>query len=156
MRVGFGYDVHRFSSSRPLILGGVTIPSELGLEGHSDADVLTHAVIDALLGAMAWGDIGSWFPDTDPEYKNADSLKLLRTVIQELKKQSVSIMNIDTTIVAEKPKLRPYIDQIRNSLAEGLNIETSKVSVKATTSEKMGFVGRVEGIAVHSVSLVSQ
>ncbi len=156
MRVGFGYDVHRLVSGRPFVLGGVTVPAEYGLDGHSDADVLTHAVIDAILGALAWGDIGSWFPDTDEAYNNADSLKLLERVVDECDKNNINIQNIDATVVAEKPKLRPYINQIREKLSQTLRLDIERISVKATTSEKMGFIGRAEGVAAHCVILLTE
>ena len=155
MRIGFGYDVHAFSAGRPLILGGIRIPHEYGLKGHSDADVLTHAIIDALLGAMAWGDIGSWFPDTEAEYEGSDSLRLLEKVLEEFHKEKVDIINIDATIVAEKPKMRSYIHSIRTQLAATCKMDVQYLSIKATTSEKMGFIGRTEGIATHAVASVS-
>lgn len=155
MRIGLGYDVHRITNERPLILGGINIPADFGLHGHSDADVLTHAVIDALLGAMAWGDIGSWFPDDDPGYKNIDSFELLAEVVLELESRQIKIYNIDSTIIAEKPRLEPYIYSMRERLAEGLKIAVEQISVKATTSEKLGFAGKGEGIAAHSVVLVA-
>ena len=156
MRIGLGYDVHRITNDRPLILGGIRIPADFGLDGHSDADVLTHAIIDALLGAMGWGDIGSWFPDDDPRYKNVDSFELLAKVIRELESRQVKIHNIDSTVIAEKPKLQPHINGMRKRIAEGLNIAKEQISVKATTSEKLGFAGKGEGIAAHCVVLVAK
>ena len=154
MRVGQGYDVHRFAEGRKLILGGVSIPYELGLDGHSDADVLVHAIMDALLGAAALGDIGLLFPDTDERYKGADSLKLLEIVGSRLKEAGYEILNIDSTVVAQAPKLRPYIDEMRANIGRTLGIDSGKVSVKATTEEKLGFTGRKEGIAAQAVVLI--
>lgn len=154
MRVGFGYDVHRFIDGRPLRLGGIEIPSERGLDGHSDADVLLHAITDAILGAAAMGDIGAHFPDTDPAWKGADSRELLRAVMTRIRERGYEISNVDSTIVMEEPKLRPHIDSIRISIANCLGVEMDQVSVKATTSEKMGFVGRGEGPAVFAVALL--
>ncbi|TVQ04448.1 MAG: 2-C-methyl-D-erythritol 2,4-cyclodiphosphate synthase [Balneolaceae bacterium] len=155
-RIGLGYDVHPFIENRPLILGGVTIPHSAGLQGHSDADVLAHAITDALFGALALGDIGTHFPDNDPTYKNADSLILLKKSYNIVEHQGYIIQNIDTTIIAEKPRLNPFILAIKESIADTLNCQASQISVKATTSEKMGFVGREEGIAVHAVVLLRQ
>lgn len=154
MRIGHGYDVHRLVAGRPLVLGGVTVPSDIGLDGHSDADVLTHAVIDALLGAAALGDIGSHFPDTDAEWKGADSLDLLRTVVARLAEAGFRIGNVDATVCLQRPKLRPHIDAMRACLASGLGIDVGRVSVKATTGEGMGFVGTGEGASAHAVALV--
>lgn len=154
MRIGHGYDVHRLVEGRKLILGGVTIPWEKGLLGHSDADVLAHAVADALLGAAALGDIGKLFPDTDPAYKGADSLLLLSEVCRVVREQGYTIENIDATILAQAPKLRPHIDTMRENLARACNIPVDCVSVKATTEEGLGFTGAQEGIAVHSVCLL--
>ena len=154
MRIGHGYDVHRLLEGRKLILGGVTIPWEKGLLGHSDADVLAHAVADALLGAAALGDIGKLFPDTDPAYKGADSLLLLSEVCRVVREQGYTIENIDATILAQAPKLRPHIDTMRENLARACNIPVDCVSVKATTEEGLGFTGAQEGIAVHSVCLL--
>ena len=145
MRIGNGYDVHRLTEGRKLIIGGVDIPFELGLDGHSDADVLTHAICDALLGAAALGDIGKHFPDSDPKYKGADSLSLLRAVCELLNSKGWSISNIDSIIVAQKPKLAPYIEKMRENLAEACEIDLSRMSVKATTEEHLGFTGREEG-----------
>ena len=153
-RIGFGYDVHRLAEGRKLILGGVEIPSELGLDGHSDADVLTHAIIDALLGAAALGDIGALFPDTAPEWKGADSIELLRDVRRRIGTAGYTIVNIDATVVLERPKLRPYIDAMRDRLAKALEIDFGRVSVKATTSERMGFVGVGDGSAAHAACLI--
>lgn len=155
MRVGLGYDVHRLKKGNPMILGGIHIPHDYGPDGHSDADVLTHALIDAILGAMAWGDIGSWFPDSDQTYKNADSIGLLREVMTKLQSESIVLNNLDATVVTERPKLRSYINDIRKNLAEQTGLTVEQVSVKATTSEEMGFVGRKEGIAVHCIVSLS-
>lgn len=154
MRIGSGYDVHQFSKDRKLILGGVNIPYELGLLGHSDADVLIHAIMDALLGAAGLGDIGRHFPDTDPTYKGISSLKLLEHVGILLEKNGFQIGNIDATIIAQEPKLAPYINQMKNHIAETLNISHNIVNVKATTTEKLGFTGRKEGIAAEAVCLL--
>lgn len=154
MRIGYGYDVHRFSEDRKLILGGVEIPYDKGLLGHSDADVLLHAITDALLGALALGDIGAHFPDTDPEFKNADSRVLLRKSYELIKQQGYELVNLDATVIAERPKLRPYIDDIRKTIAEDLGCLIEDVSVKATTSEKMGFAGREEGMIAQAVVLI--
>ena len=156
MRIGTGYDVHRLTVDRRLILGGVHIPFERGLVGHSDADVLLHAISDALLGACALGDIGSHFPDTDPAYQGADSLILLETVGQLLKDQGYRIVNLDSTIRAEKPKLRPYIDEMRANIARALELELEAVSVKATTEEGLGFTGKLEGISAEAVCLIDR
>lgn len=156
MRVGHGYDVHAFAEGRKLILGGVDIPHSKGLMGHSDADVLTHAVCDALLGAAALGDIGAHFPDTDAAYKGADSLLLLKAVVKLLKDKGYRIENIDSTLIAQKPKLAPYIEQMRKNLAAASGIELDSVSVKATTEERLGFTGREEGIAAHALCLIEK
>ena len=156
IKIGYGYDVHVYAEGRPLILGGVTIDHTKGLLGHSDADVLIHAIIDALLGALALGDIGSWFPDSDPRYKNISSELLLKEVIENAIKPHWNIGNIDSTIIAERPKLRNSIDSIRENLARILEIPLDCVSLKATTSEKMGFVGREEGMACHAVVLLEK
>jgi 2-C-methyl-D-erythritol 2,4-cyclodiphosphate synthase len=153
-RTGLGYDCHRFAEGRPLILGGVEIPFELGLDGHSDADVLTHAVIDALLGAAALGDIGEHFPDTDERYRGADSIALLRSTVALLAERGYGIVNIDATVVIERPRVGPHRDQIVASLAAALEVEVGCVSVKATTSERMGFVGRGEGTAALAVATI--
>ena len=154
MRIGHGYDVHKLVENRPLIIGGVTIPYEKGLLGHSDADVLTHAVMDALLGAAALGDIGLHFPDSDPAYKGADSIKLLKHVGDLLESKMYFVENIDATILAQAPKMRPHIDDMRKNIANALRIELSCVNVKATTEEGLGFTGAGEGIAAHAVCLI--
>ena len=154
MRIGHGYDVHKLVTGRKLILGGVTIPYETGLLGHSDADVLAHAVSDALLGAAALGDIGGFFPDNDPKYQDADSIDLLRQVCVELYDRGYAIENIDATVIAQAPKLKPYIEQMRKNLAQACEINVNQISVKATTEEHLGFTGRKEGIAVHAVCLI--
>ncbi len=156
MRVGFGYDVHPFVKGRPLILGGVEVPSSYGLGGHSDADVLLHAISDALLGAMAEGDIGKHFPDTDPKYEGISSKRLLTTVGAKLQEKGFIISNIDSTLLAEKPRLSDFIPKMVKEIAEALDIETIRVNVKATTSEGLGFVGRGEGIAAFAVVLVGE
>lgn len=153
LRIGHGYDVHRLVEGRELIIGGVKIPYEKGLLGHSDADVLLHAVSDALLGSAALGDIGCLFPDTDDKFKGADSLKLLAEVVKVLADKGFSIVNIDCTVIAQKPKLRPYIDEMRRNIAAACGISDEFVSVKATTEEGMGFTGAGEGIAAHAVCL---
>ena len=151
-RIGHGYDVHRFAKNRDLILCGVNIPCEVGLLGHSDADVATHALCDALLGACAMGDIGAHFPDTDEKYRGADSIELLKEVRKIIGDYKIS--NIDITIIAQKPKLADYIGQMRKNLAAALSLDIDRVSVKATTEEKLGFTGRCEGISAHSVALI--
>lgn len=153
-RIGHGYDVHRLVAGRALILGGVTIPHEKGLLGHSDADVLLHAVSDALLGAAALGDIGKHFPDTDPKWKGADSLKLLEAVTDLLKNNGFAVGNIDVTVIAQAPKLAPYIAGIRENIASATGISVARVSVKATTEEGLGFTGSKEGISCHAVALI--
>jgi len=154
MRIGHGYDVHRLVEGRALILGGVRIPFEKGLDGHSDADVLTHAVMDALLGAAAMGDIGKLFPDTDDRYLGADSIALLREVDRRLTETGYRLGNLDVTVIAQRPKLAPYINQMRQNLAAALRTELQNVSVKATTEEHLGFTGSGEGIAAHAVCLL--
>jgi 2-C-methyl-D-erythritol 2,4-cyclodiphosphate synthase len=156
VRTGLGFDTHAFAPGRPLILGGVDIPHEEGLAGHSDADVLTHAVIDALLGAAALGDIGQHFPDTDPRFKDADSLELLRTVVVYLDERGWEIGNVDATVMLERPKLAPYRDAIRAALAGALGLPEDAVNVKATTGEGMGFVGRGEGAAALAVATLDR
>ena len=156
MRIGHGYDVHRLIEGRALILGGVTIPYELGLDGHSDADVLLHAVSDALLGAAGLGDIGRHFPDTDPQYKGADSLKLLKTVGEKILQAGYTVGNIDVTMIAQKPKLREFIPQMEENIANALHIEKNCVNVKATTEEHLGFTGEGKGMACHSVCLLNE
>ena len=151
MRVGIGYDVHRLVEGRKLILGGVEIPHTLGLLGHSDADVLLHAIMDALLGAAALGDIGQHFPDTDPAYEGADSLKLLSHVGELLNQNGYAIENIDATVIAQKPKLAPHIANMRENIARTLHLELSQVNVKATTEERLGFTGREEGISSQAI-----
>ena len=152
MRIGHGYDVHRFSENRKLIIGGEEINFELGLLGHSDADVLTHAVMDALLGAAALGDIGKLFPDSDPEFEGADSIALLRHVCKVLAQNGYSIGNIDSTVIAQKPKLAPHIENMRKNLAKACGIDVSCVSVKATTEERLGFTGSGEGMSAYAVA----
>ncbi len=156
MRVGMGYDVHRLVEERPLIIGGVEIAYEKGLLGHSDADVLLHAIMDALLGAAALGDIGKHFPDTDPAYKGADSRVLLRRVRELLEEKLYVISNIDATIIAQKPKMAPHIPQMRRNIAEDLGLELEQVNVKATTEEGLGFTGTGEGISSQAVCLIEQ
>lgn len=153
-RIGQGYDVHRLVPSRPLILGGVTVPYDYGLLGHSDADVLLHAVMDALLGAVAEGDIGKHFPDTDPRYSGVSSIKLLSTVLRVIDERGYAVSNIDATVVAQKPKLSPYIMAMRENIARAVGVETDRVSVKATTEEGLGFTGNGEGIAAQAVALL--
>ena len=155
MRIGHGYDVHKFANDRKLILGGADIPFEKGLLGHSDADVLTQAVMDALLGAAALGDIGKLFPDNDDSYKGANSIELLRKVCSVLFENGYSIVNIDSTVIAQKPKLSGYIDIMRKNIAHACSMDISCVSVKATTEEKLGFTGRLEGISAHAVCLIN-
>lgn len=155
-RVGHGYDVHRFAENRKLVLGGVEIPYEKGLLGHSDADVLVHAVMDSLLGAAALGDIGTHFPDTDERYRGADSMRLLTAVCMLIAENGYAISNIDATIIAQAPKLKEYIPKMRNKIADVLEIDVDCVSIKATTEEKLGFTGRLEGISAHCVSLITK
>jgi 2-C-methyl-D-erythritol 2,4-cyclodiphosphate synthase len=155
MRIGTGYDVHKLVENRKLILGGVEIPYEKGLLGHSDADVLVHAVMDALLGAAALGDIGLHLPDSDPAYKGADSLRLARRVSEILAENGYLIENVDSTVIAQAPKLRPYIDQMRQNIADALEIDVPQVSVKATTEEHLGFTGRGEGISAQAAALIT-
>ncbi|KRQ86387.1 2-C-methyl-D-erythritol 2,4-cyclodiphosphate synthase [Caloramator mitchellensis] len=154
MRVGHGYDVHKLVEGRKLILGGVEIPHEKGLLGHSDADVLAHAIMDAILGAAALGDIGKHFPDTDDKFKGADSIKLLEHVGMLINEKKYTISNIDSTIIAQRPKLAPYIEKMRKNIANALNIEEDQVNIKATTEEGLGFTGKGEGIASHAVALI--
>ncbi|HAE42314.1 MAG TPA: 2-C-methyl-D-erythritol 2,4-cyclodiphosphate synthase [Clostridiales bacterium] len=156
MRVGIGYDVHRLIEGRDLILGGVKIPHDKGLLGHSDADVLTHAIIDAILGAMAEGDIGVLFPDSDEAYKGISSLILLHKVVSLMKKNQYEICNVDTVIIAEKPKIFEYVNGIKFRLCNTLEIEDCQMSIKATTTEKLGFIGREEGIAVECIVLLTK
>ena len=154
MRIGHGYDVHRLTENRRLIIGGVEIPYEKGLLGHSDADVLLHAISDALLGAAALGDIGGMFPDNDPAFKDADSIKLLELVVQRLADEGFSVGNIDSTVIAQNPKMKPYILKMRENIAAACRIDISCVSVKATTEEWLGFTGSGEGIAAHAVCVI--
>lgn len=156
MRIGHGYDVHRLVPGRNLILGGVKIPYELGLDGHSDADVLLHAVSDALLGAAGLGDIGRHFPDTDPKYKGADSLVLLNIVGQKVAQKGYRVSNIDVTMIAQKPKLKDYISRMEENIASALGLHPERVNVKATTEEKLGFTGTGEGMACHAVCLLEE
>ena len=156
IRIGHGYDVHRLEPGRRLVLGGVEIPWEKGLLGHSDADVLLHAVMDALLGAAAMGDIGRHFPDTDPAYAGADSMQLLRRVREMLRGAGYGISNVDCTVIAQAPKLLPYIQEMQEKLAAGCGIPRDRVNVKATTEEQLGFTGRGEGIAAHAVVLITK
>lgn len=151
MRVGIGYDVHKLTEGRELILGGVTIPHSMGLDGHSDADVVVHAIMDALLGAAALGDIGKHFPDTDQAYKGISSMKLLAHVGELLQQEGYMIENIDATIIAQRPKLRPYIEQMEQNVAQVLNIAKNQVNIKATTEEGLGFTGRQEGISSQAI-----
>lgn len=153
-RVGHGYDVHKLVEDRKLIIGGVEIPHSKGLLGHSDADVLAHAICDALLGAAALGDIGKHFPDNDDRYKDVDSLVLLEKVCELIRNKGYEISNIDSTILAQAPKLRPYIDEMRSKLAKAMKLDIDELSVKATTEERLGFTGREEGIAAHAVVLL--
>ena len=156
MTAGIGWDSHRFAAGRPLILGGVTIPHDRGLDGHSDADVLTHAVIDALLGAAALGDIGQHFADTDERYRDADSMVLLRTVVAMLAERGLRVAHVDTTVVMERPKLAGHREAIRASLAAALGVEPGQVNVKASTGEGMGFIGREEGVAALAVATLRE
>lgn len=154
MRIGHGYDVHKLIEGRRLIVGGVEIPHTMGLLGHSDADVLLHAISDALLGACAMGDIGKLFPDTDDRWEGADSLVLLREVVKKINENGFYIENIDSTLIAQKPKMSPYIEQMRANIADACGVDISAVSVKATTEEKLGFTGREDGISAHAVALI--
>lgn len=154
MRVGIGYDVHKLCDNRKLILGGVDIPHEKGLLGHSDADVLVHAIMDALLGAAAMGDIGKHFPDNDQSFKNINSMFLLKNVYELLLKEDYIISNIDATVVCQRPKLAPYIEQMRKNISDVLNLDVNQVNIKATTTETLGFEGRKEGISSHAICLI--
>ena len=156
LRVGHGYDVHRLKTGRALILGGVTIPYDLGLDGHSDADVLTHAIMDALLGAAAAGDIGKLFPDNDEAFRGISSLELLRRVKLHLAEKNYKIVNVDATIIAQAPKLSPYRETMRENLAKVMEVDVEQVSVKATTEEHLGFTGSGEGIAAHAICLIER
>ena len=153
-RIGHGYDVHRYAKGRKLILGGVDISFEMGLDGHSDADVVVHAVMDSLIGAAALGDIGVFFPDNDEKYKGADSIELLKYVCKVIRDNGYEISNIDATIIAQAPKLRPYILNMRENIASAMNLDPGSVSVKATTEEKLGFTGSLEGVSAHCVALI--
>ena len=155
-RIGIGYDSHRFSEGRDLIIGGVKIPFEKGLLGHSDGDVLTHAIIDALLGASHLGNIGKLFPDTDKNFKDANSIKLLRKVVELLKANNFQIVNVDSTIILEKPKISPWIDKVEKSLSSALEIPLTGISVKPKTNEQMGFIGRGEGVAAIAICLLEE
>ena len=156
MRIGHGYDVHKLVEGRRLIIGGVDIPHEKGLLGHSDADVLLHAISDALLGAAAMGDIGKLFPDNDPQYKDADSLALLRRVATRLECAGYTVVNVDSTVIAQAPKLAPHIQKMRSNIARALGVDVDRVSVKATTEEGLGFSGEKLGIAAHAVCLIQK
>ncbi len=156
MRIGHGYDVHKLVEGRDLIVGGVKIPYEKGLWGHSDADVLLHAVSDSLLGAAAMGDIGGMFPDNDPQFLDADSLVLLRRVFERLRESGYRVINVDATIIAQRPKMKPYIPEMRMNIAAALSTSIDNISVKATTEEEMGFTGRGEGISAHCVCLIDK
>lgn len=156
LRIGNGYDVHKLVENRRLVLGGVQIEHTMGLLGHSDADVLTHAIMDALIGAAALGDIGKLFPDSDEKYKDANSIMLLKEIVNILSKEGYSINNIDSIIVAQRPKISPYIQKMREIIADACNIDISQVSIKATTEEKLGFTGREEGISGYAVCLISK
>ncbi len=156
MRIGHGYDVHRLVEGRKLILGGVDVPYELGLDGHSDADVLLHAVMDALLGAAAMGDIGGLFPDNDPKYKGIDSMLLLEEVVTRISGKGYRLGNLDVTMIAQRPKLKPHIPQMIENLARALGADPSRINVKATTEEHLGFTGRGEGMSCHAVCLLEE
>lgn len=156
IRIGHGYDVHAFADNRACIIGGVNIPYERGLMGHSDADVLLHAISDSLLGAAALGDIGKHFPDTDPTYKGADSIVLLERVVELISSKGYRVNNVDATVIAQAPKLSPYIQDMRDNIARALRVDVDCVNVKATTEEKLGFTGRKEGISAHCVCLIEK
>lgn len=156
MKIGHGFDAHRFEQGRPLILGGVTVPYAQGLVAHSDGDVLIHALCDALIGAAGLGDIGKHFPDSDAEYKNIDSRKLLREVVNKLRSASLSISNVDVTVIAQRPKLSGYIEQMKINIANDLGVDLPRVNIKATTTEGLGFEGRGEGISSHAVVLLNE
>ena len=156
MRIGHGYDVHRLVTGRDLIVGGVKIPFELGLDGHSDADVMLHAVSDALLGAAGLGDIGKHFPDTDPAYKGADSMVLLQVVAEKVREKGYRVSNIDVTMIAQKPKMKPYIPEMAANIARAVGIDADRVNVKATTEEHLGFTGSMEGLRCHAVCLLEE
>ncbi len=154
MRVGIGYDLHKLVSGRPFIMGGVTIESDCGPEGHSDGDALSHAIADALLGAACLGDIGMWFPPGDPKFKNADSLVLLKRVVDAVREKGYQIGNVDSVVICEKPKLSPHYDEMRRKLAAAMEIDVDQVSVKATTNEKLGEIGRGEAVAAQAIALI--
>ena len=156
MRIGHGYDVHKLVEGRKLIIGGTEIPHDKGLLGHSDADVLTHAVMDALLGAAALGDIGGLFPDNDPKYDGADSIVLLKEVVELIVGKGFVISNIDSTIIAQKPKMKPYIDNMKKIIADACKVDVTRVNVKVTTEERLGFTGREEGISAHAVCILEE
>lgn len=156
MYIGFGYDAHRLKKGKELILGGVKIVASEGLDGHSDGDVLVHALMDALLGAVGLNDIGHFFPDTDPKYKDVSSIYLLESTYKELKKQSFSVNNIDVTVIAESPRIYPFIDDMKENISKAIELKKERIGIKATTNEKMGFVGRGEGIAAVAVASISQ
>ncbi|HBZ03495.1 MAG TPA: 2-C-methyl-D-erythritol 2,4-cyclodiphosphate synthase [Lachnospiraceae bacterium] len=156
MRVGMGYDVHRLVEDRPLILGGINIPYEKGLLGHSDADCLVHAIMDSLLGAAALGDIGKHFPDTDERFKGADSIKLMEYVRDMLTEKGYQVGNVDATIIAQRPKMRPYIDAMRERVAEALKVDIDRINIKATTEEELGFTGEGLGISCQSIALIEE
>ena len=153
-RIGTGFDVHALVEGRPLIVGGISIPHERGLLGHSDADVLLHAMMSALLGALALGDLGTHFPDTDPAYQGASSLQLLKVVYEKIRQERYELVNLDTTILAQQPKFKPYIPVMQQTIAQALKVAPSQISIKATTTEKLGFIGREEGIAAEAVVLL--
>ena len=154
MRIGVGYDLHRLEPGRPLVIGGVRVPHEMGLIGHSDADVLCHAITDAILGACAQGDIGRHFPDTDPKWKDADSIDLLTRAVEIVRQAGFTVSNVDAVVIAEQPKIFPYIERMRQTLAAAMGIDVSAVSVKGKTNEKIGALGRNEAIAVHAVAML--
>lgn len=155
LRIGHGYDVHRLAEDRALILGGVNIPFDKGLLGHSDADVLIHAIMDAILGAAALGDIGGLFPDTDPAYKGADSMLLLKEVIRVIDDKGYKVGNIDATLIAQRPKIKPYLSQMRQNIADACGVDVDFINVKATTEERLGFTGSGEGMAAHAVCIIT-
>lgn len=156
IRVGIGYDVHRLVEGRKLIIGGVDIPFEKGLDGHSDADVLLHAIMDAILGALGAGDIGHLFPDTDPAYKGIDSMELLKVVVKRMEEKGYALGNLDAMLIAQRPKIAPYVPAMRSRIAEAFGVEEEKINVKATTEEKLGFTGRGEGMAAEAVCLIEK
>lgn len=156
IRIGQGFDVHQLVPQRPLIIGGVTLPYEKGLLGHSDADVLTHAIIDAILGAAGLGDIGQLFPETDPQFKNANSVNLLKKVNEKVGRSGFTIGNIDCTILAEQPKMKPHLEQMKKNIAAACQIDTNQINLKATTMEKMGFIGHEEGMGAIAVALLEK